>query len=165
MGLIEIISAERELNQSYRLRPATLEDAERLFVWRNDPATRTASHNAGELDWNTHVDWLKRSLEDPNRQLMIALCEDVPVGTVRADKADGMWKLSWTVAPESRGRGIGSAIVKLAVEHVNGAILAEIKAGNSASARIAENAGLKFLGEKNGVMHFARGPVSSTEIE
>ena len=138
------------------LRPATPADAELLLEWRNDPATRAASHNTAEVSRDDHIDWLSASLANPARRLQIAESAGRPVGTVRADLADGVWELSWTVSPEARGRGIASRMVTAVAEQISGPIRAEVKSGNDASARIAEHAGMSFEREENGVLHFAR---------
>lgn len=128
-----------------RLRPATADDAAELFRWRNDPLTRRQSLSPDAISWETHVAWLGRVLADPDRLLLIAEAEGIAVGSVRCD-ADGAGKgvLSWQVAPERRGRGCASAMLKAAVSHplLSGLELwAEIKPDNTASRRAAMAAG------------------------
>ena len=142
------------------LRPATLDDAPRLLAWRNDPATRQASHGSAEVTPEEHRAWLKRTLQDPDRQLWVVCQGDEAVGTVRADSdVEGTTELSWTVAPEARGRGVGKRMVAFAASCLEGALRAEVKRSNHASAKIAEGAGLRFEREDDGVLHFRRGPV------
>lgn len=100
-----------------RLRPATIADAELLFIWRNDPLTRQQSIHTDPVTWESHLAWLAASLQNPDRQLFIAeqaeKGEQKPVvlGTVRADKTDAGYELSWTVAPARRGNGWGRKMV------------------------------------------------------
>ncbi len=138
------------------LRPATREDAELLLGWRNDPRTREASHDTRVIPREEHLAWLSSVLADPDRQLFVAEEDGVPVGTVRADFRDGAWVLSWTVAPDARGRGVGKRMVALLVERLAGPVRAEIKVGNMASVRIAEHAGLVLDREEDGVLHYHR---------
>ena len=84
------------MNETIILRPATTEDADILLEWRNDPETRIASHNTAEVQRNDHISWLSRTLGNPERRLYVAEEDGDPVGTVRADFADGVWELSWT---------------------------------------------------------------------
>jgi RimJ/RimL family protein N-acetyltransferase len=137
------------------LRPATTDDAQLLFDWRNDPVTRAASHNVGELKYSDHVAWLRRSLSMPNRSILIALVNDIPVGTVRLDRSDETTELSWTVAPEHRNRGYGRTMVGLAMNDISGPIRAEIKVGNIASIRIAQTVGMRAVETRDGILHFA----------
>lgn len=131
-------------------------DAALLLAWRNDPATRASSHSAASITDDTHASWLAQSLADPNRRLMIAMLDGRPAGTVRADLGQGVWELSWTVAPSHRGQGIGPRMVRLLAESIAEPIRAEVKVGNVASIRIAEAAGMLLVREANGVLHYGR---------
>ncbi len=139
-----------------KLRPVTIEDADLLLKWRNDPQTRMASLNTEEVKTDEHVSWLRSSLDNPGRKLFIAEEDGVPVGTVRADYCDGVCKLSWTVAPSARGRGVGKRMVSLLASQITVPIRAEIKVENKASIRIAEYVGMECVREDNGVLHYRR---------
>ena len=119
------------------IRPATLEDAKLLFEWRNDPLTRAMSRNSDPVQWDTHVTWLTGRLAISNPQLYIAAVDDHQVGTFRVD-AD---EISYTVAPDFRGRGFGLAMLREARE-MFGPLRAEIYERNVASIKAAEKAGL-----------------------
>ncbi|MFJ1258966.1 GNAT family N-acetyltransferase [Cupriavidus sp. CuC1] len=143
--------------KNLRLRPVTLDDVDVLLAWRNDSTTRHASHSMDEVARDGHVRWLDSSIENPNRTLMIAEVGDVPVGAVRADRHEsGVHELSWTVAPEARGSGLGKAMVAHFSSQFSGPIRAEVKAGNVASSRIAEGAGMAFVREDDGILHYER---------
>ncbi|MEJ2681392.1 MAG: GNAT family N-acetyltransferase [Gammaproteobacteria bacterium] len=144
------------MNETIILRPATTEDADILLEWRNDPETRKASHNTAEVQRNDHVSWLSRTLGNPERRLCVAEEDGDPVGTVRADFADGVWELSWTVSPRARGRGVAKRMVALLANEISEPIRAEVKAGNTSSARIAEHAGMVFERETDGILHYKR---------
>ena len=145
--------------QEIVLRRAVVTDAEKLYRWRTDPVTRAASRNTATIEFEGHYAWLANSLADPNRQIYVAEYRGEPIGTVRADKVDSGWQLSWTVAPESRGRGFGIRMVRLLAASIRGSIEAVIKPGNAASIRIAEAAGMRFDKEEDGVLRFFRGPL------
>lgn len=139
-----------------KLRPASLEDAGLLLAWRNDPVTRSFSRNTHPVGEGEHLAWLKRTLEDPKRRLLIAEERGVPVGTVRADFDGTSHELSWTVAPQARGRSVGRRMVLLVAETVGGPLRAQIKTANLASIRIAEAAGLRLVGERGGMLQYER---------
>jgi len=86
------------------LRPATIRDAKLLYKWRNDPQTRLASRNQGELTFEEHLSWLKKSLASENRAIYIAEIAGAPVATARTDYANHEYELSWTVARNFAGR-------------------------------------------------------------
>ncbi len=142
-----------------KLRPVTLQDADLLLAWRNDPETRGASHNSESVRTDEHLAWLENTLNNERRKLFIAEEDGSPVGTVRADFVDGEHELSWTVAPSARGRGVAKRMVSLLAGQILTPIRAEVKPGNKASARIAEYAGLKFAEEVDGVLHFRRAAI------
>jgi RimJ/RimL family protein N-acetyltransferase len=138
------------------LRRVTINDSKILLQWRNDPLTKSNSHNTSEVKKEEHEKWLKSTLNNPNRKLFIAHEDGVPVGTVRADFSDNIYELSWTVSPSARGRGVGKRMVQLLANEIKGSIRAEIKVGNVASKRIAEYVGMKLVYEKDGVQYFQR---------
>lgn len=143
------------------LRPATQDDAQRLYDWRNDPATRQASHGSTPVAWPDHQRWLATVLADPRRRLWIACLDGEPVGTVRADApdaaaADPAQVLSWTVAPAARGRGLGARMVRQLAAQLPGPLRAEVREGNDASVRVALAAGLVAAGRQGAVLHFRR---------
>jgi RimJ/RimL family protein N-acetyltransferase len=142
----------------YRFREARLGDAEQLFQWRSDPLTRAASHNSTEFRWDEHLKWLEATFSSPDRRLLIAEDDSGPVGTVRLDREAGVWLMSWTVAPERRGTGVGSEIVASIVDRMLEPLRAEIKIDNVASRRIAEKAGLNLIAAAGEILVYYRGP-------
>lgn len=120
-----------------------MDDAKVLFAWRNDPDTRANSMTADEVPWESHCAWLEASLANDNRDLLVAEVEGVPVGTVRIDRGEET-ELSWTVAPDARGKGYAKQMVKAACP--KGRVIATIKAANVASQRVAAAAGFKVVG-------------------
>ena len=138
------------------LRPANLDDSDRLFQWRNDPQTRAASRKPGGLGRAEHQAWLEDAVSRPDRQLLIAEVDGQAVGTVRADRGDEGCEISWTVAPAARGQGIGQRMVLQLVAQLEGRLWSEVRSGNEASSRIAESAGMKLVEQKEGVKYYVR---------
>lgn len=96
------------------LRAARAEDAAILLEWANDPAARAASFAREPITWSTHVAWLASVLGDENRRLWIAEEAGVPVGQVRVDRTpDGVGVVSIGLAPQARGRGVGTEVLRL----------------------------------------------------
>ena len=141
------------------LRPASPSDIDALYRWRMDPDTRAASLSTSAIPFEAHRAWLLDLLADSTRRLFVAECDGIPVGTIRADLRDEISELSWTVAPEHRGRGIGTQMVVLMAASISGPIEAVVKAGNPASVRIAEAAGMRLRSNSDGLLRFFRGPI------
>lgn len=120
-----------------------MEDAERLFAWRNDPVTRANSRNEDEISWNDHLHWLGRMLAS-EALLYVAEENGVPLGTCRVD-AGG--EVSWTIASEHRGRGHGREMVRLVTEAAKRPLIAEVKASNLASLRIVQELGFQKIAD------------------
>jgi len=133
-----------------------MEDAARLLEWRNDSRTRASSHDTREVTLREHLTWLERALGGKEIEIFIAEEEGEPVGTVRSEMEGSSRKLSWTVAPEARGRGVGRMMVEAMAARIRGPIRAEVKKGNVASSRIAEHAGMILEREAEGVLHYSR---------
>ena len=130
------------------IRAAQFSDWELLLDWRNDPQTRHNSVSSVEIVEESHKYWLKHTLESDIRKLFIYET-DKPVGTIRLDIVDLETKiLSWTVAPEARGMGVGTAMLKLFLEKYPSAYFAEILPENKASRAIAKKVGFKVIKPK-----------------
>ncbi len=139
------------------IRKVTFDDWEVLLAWRNELETRKNSHNREFVREESHKAWLRSALANENRQLYVGCIDGSLVGTVRADFSEvtNDYELSWTVAPDFRGKGIGKMMVKILVEKLNSRVRAEIKSGNTGSVKIAESVGMKFKKEENNVLHYA----------
>jgi RimJ/RimL family protein N-acetyltransferase len=153
---LSINSKGDQMQSQITLRQTSINDLAILLEWRNDPLTRNASHNSDEVTQGEHEQWLKATLNNPDRQLYIAEENGESVGTVRVDFSNGVYELSWTVSPKARGRGVGKRMVALLANKIKDPIRAEIKVGNTASVRIAEHIGMSFQCEKDDVMYYRR---------
>jgi RimJ/RimL family protein N-acetyltransferase len=127
------------------LRMANQDDANLLFQWRNDEQTRKACPDDRPIEWNEHLDWLERSLQNPKRKILIVEFARMPVGMVRFDFEGPEAEVSWTVAPPWRRCGIGKEMVRMAVGllPLTCPVYARIKPDNVASIKIAEAAYLE----------------------
>lgn len=145
------------------LKPATIFDAEILLTWRNDRDTLKNSHNHDVVKKEAHIQWLESTLSNPNIKLYIAYENEIPVGTIRADLVDNTYELSWTIAPGTRGKGVGKRMVLLLTHELQLPIRAEVKIGNIASRKIAEYVGMKLIHQKDGIQYFERDTIISQQ--
>ena len=140
------------------LREAVFEDLETLYDWANDPETRKNSFNAVPIAPETHRAWVHEKLSSPNVLLLIGVDLGKPVGVIRFEQGGDTALLHFTVAPESRGRGYGTAVLTRGVSYVfktefASRIRGVVKYPNSASLRCFRNAGFKHIedSEVNGL--------------
>jgi UDP-2,4-diacetamido-2,4,6-trideoxy-beta-L-altropyranose hydrolase len=94
------------------LRPISMDDAQHLFDWANDPLTRQNSFNSEPILWASHVEWLQKKLTDSSARLFMLELDGVVCGHIRYQlEKTGDALLSFVVAPGFRGMGIGDALV------------------------------------------------------
>ena len=149
----------------WRLRKATIHDRECLFQWRNDAVTRANSLSKVEISWNEHLTWLNKALQSSDRFLYIFESPThEPLGCIRADREvcdeKEQFRLSWTIAPKMRGKGLGKEMVLafLSLPFLQGKkVVAYIKKGNIASRRIAEACHFHFHAESDGLEEWQQG--------
>lgn len=133
------------------LRPATLADAETLLRWRNDPETIRQSMSPWPVTPEQHQRWLREVLGGHEPVLLfIAQAGDHEIGTGRLDVLlDAVW-LSVTIAPEHRGRGFATPVIRLLCEAAEArrvtTAYALVKPDNLRSLRAFARAGFTDLG-------------------
>lgn len=119
-----------------KLRPASIDDAQLLFDWRNEPLTQAMSVNTEPVAWDDHAKWLSTRLARPEPGLYICEDDGTPCGMVRIDNDE----ISYTVDTGFRGKGLATKMLILA-RHQFGPKRAKVKRSNEASAKAATKAG------------------------
>jgi RimJ/RimL family protein N-acetyltransferase len=130
-----------------QLRNATYNDWKILLDWRNDSITRENSFDQEEISEQTHKIWFNKSLSNSNREIYILEDNNVPVGSIRSDNINDQYLLSWSIAPDQRGKGYGTKILEIYLQDKKGEFLAEIKPENIASIKMVQKNGFKQLNE------------------
>jgi len=135
------------------------EDSETLLRWRNDPVTRRNSINTAEISPEEHARWFRETLSSIPQRAAIADIGGVAVGVVRFgwnDEHDGC-DLSFTVAPEHRGKGCGFAIVEHAMRGLrNVRVTAEVKMDNRPSRCIFDKLGFQIIDSQGELLLYAK---------
>jgi RimJ/RimL family protein N-acetyltransferase len=135
------------------LRAAGDADCRRIWEWANAPSVRAVSFSQDPIPWERHQEWFRAKLADPACSFWVAVREDgTPVGEVRFDPEGADQVVSIIVAPEARGRGYGSAILRLGTRKLFDATRADrihayIKPGNDASVGLFRRAGFAEQGD------------------
>ena len=137
------------------VRPAALGDAMRLLAWANDPVTRAASFHPDRIEQGSHVRWLRARLASPATRLFVGEEDGNPIGQVRFELAsDGTAEVGISLAPEARGRRLGSALLRAGIDAVrtdppfaSATLVARVRVGNHASMRLFERGGFTHVGD------------------
>lgn len=151
--LTELISGElNEIELTHR--KATLADGRLYWHWANDPEVRRSAFNSEPISWEKHQEWFTARESDSNSILLIFESQYGPVGQIRLDGGAAQMKISYSVARQYRGKGIGKKImleVILASPPFATRFLAEVKKENLTSVNIFEKLGFQIsdLVEKN----------------
>lgn len=125
--------------------------------WRNDPETRRWSRTTEQVDPEGHRAWLRRSLVNENRLLLVVEDDAGPVGTVRWDYDADVWEVSVTVAPERRGSGMAGPLLAAGESALRDraqtavSLLAVVHVANEASNRLFARAGYEPSGPSDDV--------------
>lgn len=147
-GLVDGRGADRVVARmrarDVALRPVTAEDAAMLWKWANDAETRRQSLSSDPIPWDVHVAWLDGVLADERVRAFVAEVGGTPIGHVRLDGRDGPPVISYLVAPAHRGQGLAAPLLIAATADTDGVPAALVKAGNVASRRAFELAGLPY---------------------
>jgi UDP-2,4-diacetamido-2,4,6-trideoxy-beta-L-altropyranose hydrolase len=130
--------ALRLCRESLHVRKATKSDGAVMYAWRNHEATRLVSNDTEAISLGQHLEWLDRSLSDPNRTLLVAAVGEINVGVIRFDHVESdAFRVSLYLDPSLHGIGLGPQML-VAGEHCIGPgvrFIAHVKATNRPSQR------------------------------
>jgi len=138
-----------------RIRNIKKEDSEDLFRWRNDLTSRKMFFNEEEISYNNHLEWLKESIANPDRDLYIGELNNNKFGVCRFDynKLVNTSKISININPCFRRKGLGKEFLKnVIIKYLKKRrciLLAEIKEKNIISKKLFSSVGFEILSKKN----------------
>ena len=97
------------------------------------------------IELNDHEIWFKKRLNDPEVIMLVIDSEFGPVGQVRFDCINSNLILSYSLARQYRGFGLGKTIIAEAIDHLpqrsSFTVIAEVKESNLSSRKIFEKVG------------------------
>lgn len=126
---------------------ATARDCKAIWRWANDPGTREVSFTKSAIPWENHRAWYRRKLTDTGCLFLVGYSHrGRRVGMIRFDSTVEGIVVSVNLAPNARGRGIGSILIRRGTEQAavffgNRPIMAWVLPENPASKRVFEKAG------------------------
>ena len=135
------------------LRAAKLGDANLLLEWRNEADTRPASQTTHIVSLEEQKKWLAQVIADQHRDLYIAEIDGQAIGTVRADKLEHGWELSWNISSTSRDHSFGKTMLTLILSRLRGTIHARIRDNNFSSNKLTASVGMTLDHEQGGMLN------------
>ena len=123
----------------------------------NYEGTRKASFFEVFIPWEEHVEWFNSRIADQNHYFYIITdSQEKPIGQIRFSVKSDNAVISFSIAPEFRGFGIGTKALKLGTQklfqesNVN-AIIAFVRVDNQVSLKVFQKAG--FVIEEELYLH------------
>lgn len=128
-----------------------MEDADLLYIWRNEDECRKNSVNTGYIEYKEHCKWLAGKLNSDTCNIFICIKEhngsNKPVGQVRVDYVKYRYgEISYSIGKEYRCNGYGTKILKLieGMKEIKANVdklCAIVKTNNLVSQKCFENLG------------------------
>lgn len=112
LGTTRVAGAMTAEMNRIELRRATESDDRKLFEWRNAPETRRYAFDSNPIAWEDHIRWLRASLANTRRHLLIGEIGGEAVGVLRYDLQDDCAEISIYLAPGNSGRGLGTSLLR-----------------------------------------------------
>lgn len=101
------------LQAQLTFRKFTLEDADLLFEWVNDPVVRQFSFSSDPIPYENHFSWVKNKLGNPNSLLLFAEIQGQPVAHLRFDRNGSKALISYQIGKNFRGKGLGHRVLQV----------------------------------------------------
>lgn len=145
------------LSNSYKdqlvLRKATFADALDIFNLANEDIVRKSSFVPDKIEWNRHLEWFEKKLNNKNCLYFVVDCLGGFGGQVRFDITPERKEaiISISLERNTRGLGLSSFIISKSIKEFLKTrkevkfVKAYIKNGNSPSIKSFGKAGFKFL--------------------
>jgi RimJ/RimL family protein N-acetyltransferase len=140
------------------LRPARLDDCERVWQWNFAAETRAMSRDPRIVELAAHAAWYTRRIAEPDAPVWIVEEDATPVGVVRLDRADAVARISIAIAAEARGRGIGKRAITAACTAWHAPVVAEVLDHNTPSRACFEACGFVETARTDAVITYRWSP-------
>jgi UDP-2,4-diacetamido-2,4,6-trideoxy-beta-L-altropyranose hydrolase len=117
MGVSRVIT--RLYSVRLTLRRAVTQDCRLIWEWANDPEARAVSFSSDPIPWESHECWFAAKLRDRNCLFYVGVEPDNnPIGQIRFDVTGAEGVVSVSLAPQSRGKGLGPALIVQGAEQL-----------------------------------------------
>ena len=133
-----------------------LKNSEDIYRINNDKLTRKNSVYSKKFSYQTHLNWLKKNLENKRELVTLIILNGKIVGLIREKKIYNKPYLSWALDKKYRGKKIGKHMLKKYVNKNKKKYVAKIRKNNLPSIKICEYAGFKKFRENSKFRYFVK---------
>ncbi len=133
-----------------------LKNSEAIYRINNDKLTRKNSVYTKKFSYQTHLNWLKKNLENKRELVTLIILNGKIVGLIREKKIYNKPYLSWALDKKYRGKKIGKHMLKKYVNKNKKKYVAKIRKNNLPSIKICEYAGFKKFRENSKFRYFVK---------
>lgn len=152
------------------LRKAEETDIDLIYTWANDLTVRSNSFHTHMIPYEEHMEWFARVMASDSADLYILVVDEKPVGQIRLDIVGDEAEISYSIAPDARGRGYGKTILEKIYDKVKceypgiNRLKARVKQSNAISKRVFESEGyaMKYVCYERSV---SRGGKLKTDLD
>ena len=131
-------------------------NSEAIYRINNDKLTRKNSANTKKFSYQTHLNWLKKSLKNKREFITLIILKKKIVGLIREKKIFNKPYLSWALDKKYRGKKIGKHMLKKYVNKNKKKYVAKIRRSNLPSIKICEYAGFKKFRENSKFRYYTK---------
>lgn len=95
------------------LKKVVEEDVDTIFYMANDEMARKYAFHPEKIPYDDHVKWFNAKLQEENTYMFLCKKNEVCIGQVRIEFADGIGEISYTIDAKYRGNGYGKKMLSL----------------------------------------------------
>lgn len=137
------------MNIKVTFRHASVNDSRLIYQWQTDETVRFNSFNQKSFSFDQHQKWfLERVDNEKFRFLIFSDDSNSEIGLVRFQMLESQWLIGVIVAPDFRGKGLSSQMIRIGSKWACNirkmVVLAQIKKTNNASIKAFKAAGFLF---------------------
>lgn len=131
---------------SLMVRKAGPRDCLLYWHWANDPEVRKSAFHSEQISWDVHQKWFHKMIQQRDVEMFVMESAMGPVGQVRFESNTDGKIISYSVARQFRGMGLGIELLKRAMSESSKSemiFIGDVKKTNLASLKTFQKLGFE----------------------